>query len=165
MNRQEQLHEIVAGLTSEVVDIKGAILASRDGLAIASSFEGDDTTSRVAAMAATVFALGARVVESTGLGTFEETVIQSADGVFVAYNAGDRAVLALLARPEANLGLVHLEARRTAEVVAHLIAAFRAEAAAAQPAPQQPVGAPTPLPTADVRDTDTSESEYQAASA
>ena len=41
---------------------------------------------------------------------------------FVVYDAGDAAVLALLADGACNLGLVHLEGRRTAAALADVLA-------------------------------------------
>jgi uncharacterized protein len=127
VSKQEQLQHVLDELQEEVSDVQGAMLASRDGLPIVSTMDPVDA-SRVAAMAATVLALGARVVETTGLGTFDEAVIQSDNGTFVVYDAGDLAALAVMAQARANLGLVHIEARRAAEVLAHLMASFRDEA-------------------------------------
>ena len=120
MSKQEQLQHVLDELQDEVSDVQGAMLASRDGLPIVSTMDPNDA-SRVAAMAATVLALGARVVETTGLGSFDEAVIQSDNGTFVVYDAGEYAALAVMAQARANLGLVHIEARRAAEVLAHLM--------------------------------------------
>lgn len=135
MTKHETLQRALIAVEREVPDIRGCALASRDGLPIVSTMPGTDA-SRLAAMAATVLALGARVAESTELGTYEETVIQGTAGTFVTYGAGD-AVLAVLAGPGANLGLVHLEARRAVEQIAQILAA-----------PTPPAAAPAPTPAA-----------------
>lgn len=147
MTKQETLQRALLAVEREVPDIRGCALASRDGLPIVSTMPGTDA-SRLAAMAATVLALGARVAESTDLGAYEETVIQGAAGTFVTYGAGD-AVLAVLVGPGANLGLVHLEARRAVEHIAQVLAAPTppAPAPAAAPAPT-PAATPTPAPVA-----------------
>jgi predicted regulator of Ras-like GTPase activity (Roadblock/LC7/MglB family) len=121
VNKQEQLHRVLEDLREEVPDVHGAVLASRDGLAIVSTF-GQGEGSRVAAMAATVHAIGERVTATTELGALEETVIRSAAGTFVVYDAGEPAVLALLAGGACNLGLIHLEGRRAAALFAGLLA-------------------------------------------
>lgn len=140
-SKQEQLQRTLDGIGDAVPDVEGALLASRDGLAIASALRGADPN-RVAAMAATVLALGTTVVDTCRIGPFEETVIQGEGGMFVVYDAGDLAVLAVLARRKANLGLVHLEARRAATDLARLLSAYL-EPAVATPAPASPV-APAP---------------------
>jgi predicted regulator of Ras-like GTPase activity (Roadblock/LC7/MglB family) len=136
VNKQEQLQQVLASLSADVPEIRGALLASRDGLPIVSSLSTAEA-GRVAAMAATVVALATRVVDTIGLGQFEETVVQSDGGMFVVYDAGELAVLAVLAQRGATLGLVHLEARRAAEAVDQLLAAYREEMRA-QPAPPPP---------------------------
>lgn len=147
MNRQEQLQDLLVGLQREVPDIRGALLASRDGLAIATTMPAAEG-GRVAAMAATVAALANRVVDTIGLGRFEETEIQGDAGTFVVYDAGHIAVLAVLAQRGATLGLVHLEARRVADEVGKVLAAYRDEqraasaAAAAEPEAAPPAAAP-----------------------
>jgi predicted regulator of Ras-like GTPase activity (Roadblock/LC7/MglB family) len=148
MTKQETLQRALLAVEREVPDIRGCALASRDGLPIVSTMPGTDA-SRLAAMAATVLALGARVAESTDLGAYEETVIQGTAGTFVTYGAGD-AVLAVLVGPGANLGLVHLEARRAVEHIAQVLTApvaAPAPAPAAAPAPT-PAATPTPTPVA-----------------
>jgi predicted regulator of Ras-like GTPase activity (Roadblock/LC7/MglB family) len=146
MTKQETLQRALLAVEREVPDIRGCALASRDGLPIVSTMPGTDA-SRLAAMAATVLALGARVAGSTDLGAYEETVIQGAAGTFVTYGAGD-AVLAVLVGPGANLGLVHLEARRAVEHIAQVLAAPTAPVAAPAPAAAPaPTPAATPAPT------------------
>lgn len=145
MNKQEQLHRMLAALAEEVPDVQGALLASRDGLPIVSTMSGPES-GRVAAMAATVVALASRVVDTVGLGSFEETVVQGDGGYFVVYDAGSLAVLAVSAPRTATLGLVHLEARRVAGEVDKLLTAYREELRT-QPAAAAPTSTPTPTPT------------------
>ena len=133
MNKQEQLHQVLTNLSVEVPDVHGALLASRDGLPIVSTLNASEA-GRAAAMAATVVALATRVIDTIGLGSFQETVIQGEAGVFVVYDAGSLAVLAVLAHRTATLGLVHLEARRAAEAIERLLITYREELRS-QPAP------------------------------
>ncbi|MEY2570110.1 MAG: uncharacterized protein QOE63_460 [Acidimicrobiaceae bacterium] len=159
MNKQDQLHQVLTSLSADVPDVRGGLLASRDGLPIVSTL-GAAEAGRVAAMAATVVALATRVVDTIGLGSFEETVVQSDGGMFIVYDAGDLAVLAVLAQKGATLGLVHLEARRAAGTVEQLLTAYRDElrtqsmsAPPPPPAPAPPVvAAPPPPPVAPVSD-------------
>jgi predicted regulator of Ras-like GTPase activity (Roadblock/LC7/MglB family) len=152
VNKQEQLHQVLTSLSQEVPDVRGALLASRDGLPIVSTLGGAEA-GRVAAMAATVVALATRVVDTIKLGSFEETVVQSDSGMFIVYNAGDLAVLSVLAQRGATLGLVHLEARRAAEAVDRMLTAYREElrttpTASASPAGAAPSAPSAPAPTA-----------------
>ena len=165
MNRQEQLHHLLVGLQHEVPDIRGALLASRDGLAIATTMPAAEG-GRVAAMAATVAALAGRVVKTIGLGQFEETEIQGDAGTFIVYDAGGIAVLAVLAQRGATLGLVHLEARRVADSVAGALSTYRDEQRAAKEAAAAAADTfrPEPAPPA-AAPVAHNHSAYQAASA
>lgn len=160
MNKQEQLHQVLTSLSEEVPDVRGALLASRDGLPIVSTLSVAEA-GRVAAMAATVVALATRVVDTIGLGHFEETVVQSDSGMFIVYNAGDLAVLSVLAQRGATLGLVHLEARRAAESVDRLLTAYRQELQT-KPAPPPP---PAPPVASDLPSPMSTEPAFQAATA
>ena len=145
MNKHEAIQKLLGEVERAVPDVRGCAVASRDGLPVASTMPGADA-SRVAAMAATVLALGARVAEATHLGGFKETVIQGDAGTFVTYGAGD-AVLAVLVGSDANLGLVHLEARRAASSLATLLSTDMEAAPAVAPAhAARPAPAPAPAP-------------------
>lgn len=104
-------------LRSAVPDLLGSLVASVDGLPLAHDVHDDDPAG-IAAMAATAAGLGKRLVESFSFGEFDESVVRARGGYFVVYSAGPRAVLATTASAGANLGRLHLEARRCAMRVA-----------------------------------------------
>ena len=107
----------LGNLTASTPDLVGALVASVDGLPIAHDIRGADG-SGVAAMAATAAGLGKRIVDDFAFGDFAETVVRGSDGYFVVYSVGRVAVLAVIASHGANLGRIHLEARRCATTVA-----------------------------------------------
>lgn len=137
MTRHEEIRRVLAGVTEELPEIRSAVLASRDGLAISGTLAGAEN-SRVAAMAATVQALGARVSATTGLGALEETVIRGEETTFVVYDAGEPAVLAVVADAGCNLGMLHLEGRRAAALLSGLLARPEAPPMAPPPPPPAP---------------------------
>ena len=145
MTKQDQLRKVLDELTAEVSDIHAAVLASQDGLAMASTIGGAEG-SRVAAMAATVHAVGKRATETAELGSIEEAVIRGESVTFVVYDAGSSAVLALMAPGDCNLGMIHLEGRRAASDIASLLERKPEPAVAAPPPPPAPV-APTTIAT------------------
>jgi predicted regulator of Ras-like GTPase activity (Roadblock/LC7/MglB family) len=81
----------------------------------------EEDSPRTAAMAATALGLGRRVVEVFGHGDFQETLTRGSDGYLVVYSAGPRGVLAVMAPAQANLGLLHHEARRVAAHIAEIL--------------------------------------------
>lgn len=122
MSRHLHLSSLLDQIQTEVPGVRAAVLASRDGLAMASTLDGNEG-SRVAAMAATVHAVGHRVSATAELGAVQETVIRSGSTTFVVYDAGATAVLAVLADGDCNLGFIHLESRRTAATLSELLTA------------------------------------------
>jgi predicted regulator of Ras-like GTPase activity (Roadblock/LC7/MglB family) len=118
--RQEELLTLVRNLRTAVPEIQGVMLASQDGLPIVHDFP-ETEAPRIAAMAATSLGLGKRIAATLRLGDFQEAVVRGASGYLVVYDVGDKAVLALSAPASANLGLVHLEARETAQKIKGLL--------------------------------------------
>jgi predicted regulator of Ras-like GTPase activity (Roadblock/LC7/MglB family) len=104
-------------LRGSVSDVVGAIVASVDGLPMAHDVLGHDPAG-IAAMAATAAGLGKRIVGDFQFGGFAECVVRAEGGYFVVYGIGRVAVLAVMASEGANLGRVHLEARRCATKIA-----------------------------------------------
>jgi len=116
-SKKEVFNEQIQSLRQSIPELQGVMITATDGLPIAFDFPSAEAA-RIAAMAATAIGIGKRVSESTELGEFKEMVIQSEKGYLVVYKSGDKGVLAVKAPSLANLGLIHLEARSTAETLA-----------------------------------------------
>jgi predicted regulator of Ras-like GTPase activity (Roadblock/LC7/MglB family) len=119
MRRQEELQTIITGLRTSLPALKGVLIATIDGLAIAQSL-GTGDPNRVAAMAATVLGLGKRVIETIHAGGLGEITIGGTDGQMFVYSAGTNAVLVVIASEKPNVGLINLEAREAAKKIAAL---------------------------------------------
>lgn len=120
MSKQEQVQQIIEKLRSQIPELRGALVASIDGLAIGQSLSTGDPN-RIAAMAATALGLGRRIVESLGAGTFNETSVTGSEGTIFVYTAGTKGVLAVIVGVGANIGLIHLEARDAARNIAEVL--------------------------------------------
>ncbi|WP_456410320.1 roadblock/LC7 domain-containing protein [Oceanithermus sp.] len=118
MSKQEQLQGILKEIKQALPELRSVVVASADGLPIVHD---SADAPRVAAMAATALGLGKRISQTTDLGPLQETIVRGNDGYFVVYAAGDKGVLALAAPADANLGLIHLEARDFAARLAQLL--------------------------------------------
>jgi len=116
MALNEQLQQVLSTLRSALPDVQGVLVASTDGLAIASAIDGD--ANRMAAMVATALGLGKRICDTFGGGELSETSFSGADGQVYIYAAGGKGVLAVAAKAGANVGLIHLESRDAAAKVA-----------------------------------------------
>ncbi|MEU7830707.1 MULTISPECIES: roadblock/LC7 domain-containing protein [unclassified Nonomuraea] len=118
--REEVLREMVL-LRERTPDISGSVACTVDGMSIACD-NADDSGEQVAALSAALLALSRRMTIMTGQGVLEETLISGTAGFAAFYAAGPTIVLAVLAEPGTNLGLLRLEGRKTAASVAAISA-------------------------------------------
>jgi predicted regulator of Ras-like GTPase activity (Roadblock/LC7/MglB family) len=121
MSKQEQLGKVISELKAAVPEIMGLSLASLDGLNILSDLE-ESNAARIAALTATASGLGKRVTTTLSLGEDQELVIRGEKGLFLVYRIENLAVLAVLTRAGANLGLINLEARNAVSKIKDILA-------------------------------------------
>lgn len=116
--KAEILQNTLLTLRSSLPELRGALVATADGLPIAQSFSDNTDANRVAAMAATALGLGKRINDTLGAGELTEMSVTGLDGQVHVYASGPKGVLAVVTPPAMNLGLLHMEARDTARTVA-----------------------------------------------
>ncbi|WP_327106255.1 roadblock/LC7 domain-containing protein [Nonomuraea glycinis] len=117
MELREEVHKEMVLLRERTPDIKGSVAATVDGLTIACDHV-TDGGEQVAALASALLAMSRRMMILAGRGDLEETLISGTAGHAAFYAAGPTIVLTVLAEPGANLGLLRLEGRKTASMVA-----------------------------------------------
>jgi predicted regulator of Ras-like GTPase activity (Roadblock/LC7/MglB family) len=117
----DELLTVLSNLRAAVPELKGALVASADGLAIAHSLQQGADSARMAAMVATALGLGKRICDTFGGGALGETSISGDSAQVFIYSAGGRGVLAVIASAGANIGLIHLEARDAAKAIAQIL--------------------------------------------
>lgn len=117
MSIAQNLQSILAELRSALPETRGVLVASADGMIIASNVTTGDPN-RMAAMVATSLGLGKRMCESFGAGNLSETSVTGDAGQVLIYGAGAKGVLAVIAPSGGNVGLTHLEARAAARKIA-----------------------------------------------
>jgi predicted regulator of Ras-like GTPase activity (Roadblock/LC7/MglB family) len=102
-------------------DIEASAVVSVDGLIIASALPPDVEEDRVSAMSAAMLSLGERIAGELGRGLLDQVYIRGANGYVILTSVGEEAVLTVLARQDAKLGLVFLDMRRAAQDLSQLI--------------------------------------------
>jgi hypothetical protein len=113
----ERLRELLASTG----DIEGAVIVSVDGLSIASSLQAGVEEDRVSAMSAAMLSLGERISSELGRGELEQVQVRGVNGYVLLNAVGEEAVLTVLARKEARLGLILLEVARAVKDLTPLI--------------------------------------------
>lgn len=120
-SRTEQLVERLRDLQASSGDVEGAAIVSVDGLSMASSLPGNVEEDRVSAMSAAMLSLGERISSELGRGQLEQVFIKGERGYVILTSVGEEAVLTVLARPEAKLGLIFLDVNRTVDDLEKLL--------------------------------------------
>jgi predicted regulator of Ras-like GTPase activity (Roadblock/LC7/MglB family) len=103
-------------------DVEASAVVSVDGLTMASALPGDVEEDRVSAMSAAMLSLGERIASELGRGKLDQVYIRGEIGYVVLMAVGLEAVLTVLARQQAKLGLLFLDMRRAADDLAKLFA-------------------------------------------
>lgn len=119
--RTEQMVVRLKDLQHSTPDIEASALVSVDGLIIASALPPDVEEERVSAMSAAMLSLGERIASELRRGTLEQVYIRGTNGYVILSAVGEEAVLTVLARQDAKLGLVFLDMRRAAEDLGRLL--------------------------------------------
>jgi predicted regulator of Ras-like GTPase activity (Roadblock/LC7/MglB family) len=107
--------ERLRDLQNSTTDIEASAVVSVDGLIIASALPANVEEDRVSAMSAAMLSLGERIAGELGRGILNEVYIHGKDGYVLLMSIGENAVLTVLARAQAKLGLIMLEMRKTAD--------------------------------------------------
>jgi len=102
-------------LQASTTDIEASAVVSVDGLIMASALPADVEEDRVSAMSAAMLSLGERIATELGRGLLNQVYVRGDNGYVILTSVGEEAVLTVLAREEAKLGLVFLDMRRAAE--------------------------------------------------
>ncbi|MGC9349229.1 MAG: roadblock/LC7 domain-containing protein [Anaerolineae bacterium] len=113
--RNERMIERLHELQVSSPDVEAAAIISVDGLPIATSLPGSVEEDRVAAMSAAMLSLGERIAGELGRGSLDEVYVRGERGYVILRAVGEEAVLTVLARQRAKLGLLFLDMRRAAE--------------------------------------------------
>jgi len=121
LSRTEQMVARLKDLQVSTPDVEASALVSVDGLIIASALPLDVEEDRVSAMSAAMLSLGERIAGELGRGVLDQVYVRGANGYVILSAVGEEAVLTVLARKDAKLGLVFLDMRRAAEDLGRLI--------------------------------------------
>lgn len=114
-SRNERMVERLRELQVSSPDVEAAAIISVDGLPIASSLPQGVEEDRVSAMSAAMLSLGERIAGELGRGMLDEVYVRGERGYVILRAVGEEAVLTVLARQQAKLGLLFLDMRRAAD--------------------------------------------------
>lgn len=121
MSRKERLVNCLQEMRVASPDIEASAVVSVDGLIMASALPTEVEEDRVSAMSAALVSLGKRISSELGRGGLEQVYIRGDNGYVILTSIGEGAVLTILARESAKLGLIFLEMRRAVEELTRIM--------------------------------------------
>jgi predicted regulator of Ras-like GTPase activity (Roadblock/LC7/MglB family) len=115
------LQEKLRDLQASSGDVEAAAIVSVDGLSMASLMPPGIEEDRVSAMSAAMLSLGERIASELTRGELEQVNVKGENGYVILTSVGEEAVLTVLARKDARLGLILLDVSRAVDVLEKLV--------------------------------------------
>jgi predicted regulator of Ras-like GTPase activity (Roadblock/LC7/MglB family) len=114
-NRQLAMNQELRRLQATSPDIEAAALITLDGLILTSTLPDTTEEDRVSAMSAALLSLAERISLELGRGYLEQVFIRGEGGDVLLMAVGEQAVLTVMSKREAKLGMIIYYMRRAAK--------------------------------------------------
>lgn len=119
-SKTQELKNVLEGIKTDLPDSESIAIVAADGTMFASTLTGTDAT-RVGAMISTIVGLSRRACQNLKRGEAQEALLKGAEGFIAIYPAGTHANLGITAKPDANLGMLNLVGRESAEKIQEVL--------------------------------------------
>ncbi len=110
---KETAEEAMKDLRSSSQDITGCALVAQDGQILASSLKPGVDPARMGAVSVAALKLGEEAAGGLECGALQQLTLKGEGGYVLLIREGDDAVLCIMTRSSAKVGLVLQDARRT----------------------------------------------------
>ena len=120
-SRTEQLMEKLRDLQASSGDVEAAAIVSVDGLSMASMLPSGIEEDRVSAMSAAMLSLGERIASELDRGELDQVNVKGQHGYVILTAVGEEAVLTVIARKDAKLGLILLDVTRAVQALEKMV--------------------------------------------
>ena len=127
--KTDRLEEALKEMCSRLEGVQGAVIVSIEGFVVAAyaphdsemDEEGPTSSPQVAAMAATLIALGERTLSRLAQGEMLRLLIEGNDGGMMVVPANRRASVAVMVGREAKMGLVSYALQQSARRISNIL--------------------------------------------
>jgi predicted regulator of Ras-like GTPase activity (Roadblock/LC7/MglB family) len=119
--KADALRKSVQELCSSIKGVESAVLETYDGLVLASSLPTGPEEEIIAAVSSATQSVVNRAVKELRHGDIQNTVILSSSGQMVLTDIGGKALLVIVAKRDANLGLISVLSRRAARNIMEVL--------------------------------------------
>jgi uncharacterized protein len=120
-NRATRLASLLRRLLRSAPAIDAVAIVTLDGLPMVTAVDDDRDEEHLAAVTASLLALGEQAMQSFGGGRLAQLAIEGEHGMMFVLRAGEVALVAVT-RPDASVGLVRFELREVAREIEALFA-------------------------------------------
>ncbi|MHA1211825.1 MAG: roadblock/LC7 domain-containing protein [Candidatus Heimdallarchaeota archaeon] len=120
-SRVEQIHNILTKLKAGHDGVEGCLLVTAQGLPIDSALDSSADEDLISAMTASISSVSERVTQELDKGQINNISILGERGYIILLDIASRAVLTVLAKTDANLGLILLLSKKSCSQLAELI--------------------------------------------
>jgi predicted regulator of Ras-like GTPase activity (Roadblock/LC7/MglB family) len=118
--KEEELKKVLEEFESSG-DVTGSAVVRRDGLMIISSLPGAVNSKAVAAMTAAIVGTGETASNELSMGQLNQVVVEAGSGKLISIGAGSDAILTVLVKAKANMGLILMNMERSAKMISRII--------------------------------------------
>lgn len=119
--RNNMIHSLLTELNATSSDIEASALVSIDGLIMASALPKGLEEDYVGAMSAAVLSIAERTAKELERGELEQVLVKGGKGYVLVTHTGPEAVITVVAKSTAKLGLIFLDVKRVASKMEKLI--------------------------------------------
>jgi predicted regulator of Ras-like GTPase activity (Roadblock/LC7/MglB family) len=128
--KTDLLEDALQEMCAKLEGIQGAVIVSIEGFVVAAYIphsddvddeEGPTNSPQVAAMAATLIALGERTLSRLAQGEMMRLLVEGSDGAMLVVPANRRASIAVMVGPEAKTGLVLYALKQNAPKISDIL--------------------------------------------
>lgn len=117
---KELLEKILRDLKT-TGDVEASAVVSRDGLLMASDIPREIHGETFAAMSATMLGAAETAINELKRGVVNRVIVESKQAKIIASGAGEKALLVIMTRPEAGLGLILIEMEKACGKIGNVV--------------------------------------------
>ncbi len=121
MNLGEEIRKVFEEVSRDLKGVRGILIATMDGLPVASDVKSTEEENRIAAMVSSLTILARKAAPQLDVGKMQDLLIEADEGKIFCYSVGDEVILALITTKDANLGMIRMKLPRIREKLKDLI--------------------------------------------
>jgi predicted regulator of Ras-like GTPase activity (Roadblock/LC7/MglB family) len=117
----KQIRSILKNLNNFSEQIEASSVMSRDGISVASVLSDGVDPDRLGALCSSLLSLADTTAKELERGRINQLLLEGDKGYVLIIHVGSKAVLGIVTRPKANLGMVFVEANKIASQIYRIL--------------------------------------------